>query len=715
MWTCYHLFGGAYVKYDGGRFTEKLEEIASKVDRSEIALEDAVKALRRFGLVEDDYSALEYLTGEMTNASRLFEIGRSHNAHIRVLAFIRLGGILPPDELSSFIRSLEPERLAVTALLRGMARNGRTLPDETLDVLFGMGLEMDELLLETVEPKDRETNSSFLLESSMLKGNSLEFAGDLEEELVKGGKRGALALDYLDSHDVNWSEYLNRSSLSDPAISMKAILKAVRRGIIPEFLSKCRFNWVDDLYHSLERLRDVHTAAGSLIQFSFHGDPFKSGQGSSGGIGTFLRTLGNELAGILDSVVTVVPVEETELDDHFRLDRVEKDGHLFLYFPFYGYQKLKAAHFAGCQWSLVSAIDDILTIAGISPAYFHTRFSDYASLSMMKLARLKGIKTHFTLTADPQRRFSGSGGALLETGIDRVMEDTSRVQISWRMLRESDALTGIGARHGERQLISYYPPLIREDLRYKLNMVPEGISLRDECPAEVRQRHTGYSSLFEVERKHHIDRDRKTLPVILTVGRMDPLKGQIKLLKAWGESPLFNRYNLVIVGGSVEDPDEVEAGELGKIEEYIRTYPRLSAGFCHLPAMGNDYIRCLENDIAVSQTPRPPVYVAPSFKEEFGIAILEAMSAGFLAIAPRRGGVKEYIKHGLNGFLIDTTSGETIARDLVEILLDNDLSPRKMKMLAENGSRTVYRRYSISVVAGMFADIYKSCRQPPGE
>jgi len=31
-------------------------------------------------------------------------------------------------------------------------------------------------------------------------------------------------------------------------------------------------------------------------------------------------------------------------------------------------------------------------------------------------------------------------------------------------------------------------------------------------------------------------------------------------------------------------------------------------------------------------------------------------------------------------------------------------------MLAENGSRTVYRRYSISVVAGMFADIYKSRR-----
>lgn len=178
------------MKYEVGRFTENLKEVASKVDKYEIDLEEAVKALRRFGFVEDDYSALEYLTGEMTNSSRLFELGRSHNAYIRVLAYIRLGGMLPPDGLSKFIKSLELERLAITALMRGMARNGRTLPVETLYFLFGMDLEIDELLLETVELKDRETNSAFLLESSMLRGNSLKFTGDMEEELMKGEREG---------------------------------------------------------------------------------------------------------------------------------------------------------------------------------------------------------------------------------------------------------------------------------------------------------------------------------------------------------------------------------------------------------------------------------------------------------------------------------------------------------------------------------------------
>lgn len=125
--------------------------------------------------------------------------------------------------------------------------------------------------------------------------------------------------------------------------------------------------------------------------------------------------------------------------------------------------------------------------------------------------------------------------------------------------------------------------------------------------------------------------------------------------------------------------------------------------------MNNDRIRCLENSIAhVKTTPWPPIYVAPSFKEEFGIAILEAMAAGFVAIGPRRGGVKSYIRHEKNGFLMDTTNESTIRNDLQKVLLDRQNSARKMKMIAENGSKTVYRRYSISVVAKMFSSSYTS-------
>jgi len=54
-----------------------------------------------------------------------------------------------------------------------------------------------------------------------------------------------------------------------------------------------------------------------------------------------------------------------------------------------------------------------------------------------------------------------------------------------------------------------------------------------------------------------------------------------------------------------------------------------------LPAMPNEQIRQLEYSmIELLPAPLPHVYVCSSQKEEFGIAVLEAMEAGFLVFGP---------------------------------------------------------------------------------
>jgi glycosyltransferase involved in cell wall biosynthesis len=50
---------------------------------------------------------------------------------------------------------------------------------------------------------------------------------------------------------------------------------------------------------------------------------------------------------------------------------------------------------------------------------------------------------------------------------------------------------------------------------------------------------------------------------------------------------------------------------------------------------------------------RADVYVAPSFRESFGIAPLEARSAGLAVVAMRSGGVGEFVRHGVEGLLCD--------------------------------------------------------------
>jgi sucrose-phosphate synthase len=275
------------------------------------------------------------------------------------------------------------------------------------------------------------------------------------------------------------------------------------------------------------------------------------------------------------------------------------------------------------------------------------------------------------------------------------------------MLRDCDRLFGIGSEESRNQLLAYYPPLLDESISKKLTMMPEGISLRNECPIFVNG--PLYSMLFEKDKEFYLERSFRSNPLLLTVGRLDPAKGQVKLLKAWGNSGLWNSFNLVIVGGDLDHPNRIEANELEEIRKYVRQNKELHGRFCHLPAMNNDEIRCLENSISrVKATPWPPTYVAPSFKEEFGIAILEAMAAGFVAIAPKRGGVKSYIRDGYNGFLIDTTDEASIEKELRRLLIDARPSARRMKMIAENGSKTIYRRYSISVVAKQFSSYYSS-------
>ena len=55
------------------------------------------------------------------------------------------------------------------------------------------------------------------------------------------------------------------------------------------------------------------------------------------------------------------------------------------------------------------------------------------------------------------------------------------------------------------------------------------------------------------------------------------------------------------------------------------------------------------------------IYVSASLKEEFGMAILEAMASGLVVVAPDGGGPATYVADGVTGILADTTSPAALA------------------------------------------------------
>jgi glycosyltransferase involved in cell wall biosynthesis len=68
------------------------------------------------------------------------------------------------------------------------------------------------------------------------------------------------------------------------------------------------------------------------------------------------------------------------------------------------------------------------------------------------------------------------------------------------------------------------------------------------------------------------------------------------------------------------------------------------------------------------------VFLAPAVLEAFGIAALEARSAGLVVIAHRGTGVAEFVTDGLDGLLVDDDAG--MARALVRLVRDPDLRAR---------------------------------------
>jgi glycosyltransferase involved in cell wall biosynthesis len=202
--------------------------------------------------------------------------------------------------------------------------------------------------------------------------------------------------------------------------------------------------------------------------------------------------------------------------------------------------------------------------------------------------------------------------------------------------------------------------------------------------------------------------DRRDLPLAVSVGRLHRVKGMAALVEAWDLDPLLSsRCNLMLVGGDLEDPNDDEAAELARIDGIV---PRdegqrrglLLAG--HRPnattAVWLSAVGRGRPGLAAAQG----VYVSASLKEEFGIAILEAMATGLVVVAPASGGPATYVADGDTGVLVDTTSRAALS-GAVLCALDLAAAPESAAR-AGRAQAMVRERFSIERMAAELTDIY---------
>lgn len=97
------------------------------------------------------------------------------------------------------------------------------------------------------------------------------------------------------------------------------------------------------------------------------------------------------------------------------------------------------------------------------------------------------------------------------------------------------------------------------------------------------------------------------------------------------------------------------------------------------------------------------LYVSPSFREAFGMTIVEALSCGTAVVATDVGGVSDVVTHGKNGLLVPPNNAFVLAQS-IQLLLDNAALRNR---LGRNGRKSVLWHFSQKIVAKRLVGIYK--------
>ncbi|MDP3387165.1 MAG: glycosyltransferase family 4 protein [Eubacteriales bacterium] len=443
-----------------------------------------------------------------------------------------------------------------------------------------------------------------------------------------------------------------------------------------------------------------------VVQAAFYGNPEFSGKGVSGGLGTLLRTLGNQLAKHKDvSKVITLTINNNWRDGNPFMGQLG-EHHWIVRLPIF--LNAEDQHvLVRKELSIKRSVAGFMKKWHVKPDIFHVRYLDNASRSIAVLCKEINIKLVFTLTPDPHRTMADQSGELACFKIDETLEKLNKIIVGDELLSIADGVVGIGGQEVKEELEQYFPQLKFEESRFSFKMIGEGINTEID-PFEFDL----WRFLEDHSVKYSIGSSFRSKPVILNVGRLNRQKGQNRLIKVWGESRLWQDFNLVIIGGNRENPDEEQGRMMKSFDHYIQANPHLMARFAHVEALPNDIIRNVERKIMENTSgDYPNIYICSSLKEEFGISILEALSEKFLMFAPVKGGVKTYIENGKNGFLVDTSNWSELLRDVEKILYQSNRSKEDFEMIQERGQRTVLEKFSIEEIANKLMSLYLELKE----
>ncbi len=457
--------------------------------------------------------------------------------------------------------------------------------------------------------------------------------------------------------------------------------------------------------------RDGLRIAQLVLARGLDGQLSLGGRGDTGGVASLLVSLGEALAR-RDDVEHVVTIGRGTLTDAVLGPLSSSRIPLSYGMVAFGDDTRPAAS-ANDAWEHLPAIERgirrALQLAGPVDV-LHLRMADAGTLAGANVAAELGIPVCFSVAPDPhnvieslQRRGELDAESFLRLDaethvwfrarlIERIASDADQLALFPRS-KPMDFLERLGI-DGERRDQSSA-------------VVAEGIDISSLDRALASARTTSdrvRSGDVLDELAASIPPARRGLPLLLSVGRLNPVKGMDRVVAAWAAHPsLHETCNLVIVGGDLADPSSTEVAVLGTIDHVVPPSDSRRAGLVLLGGHPHDDVASLLVSAVsgrVGDWAPGGVYVDGALKEEFGLAVLEAMAAGLPVVAPSTGGPSTYVDDGETGVLVDP--GDDLG---VAIRAAFALVGRRGR--AERARAVVEERYSIDAMAAQLVELYR--------
>ena len=484
------------------------------------------------------------------------------------------------------------------------------------------------------------------------------------------------------------------------------------------------------------------TVAQMFLHADIDPELTRAGSGDNGGIATLLVRLGNALtaaptptgyrslgmasadAAILgrhnddNQVQRVITLSRGSAEDAF--DSLAQAGSTVRGHAYASVALLSEPVASSDAWPLRAAaergIRRVLRAAGTVDV-LHLRMADVGSLAAANVARDLGIPVVFTVAPDPHALINSMelAGQLTRANFGDVDER----EHYWFRARLVQRLAGDAAH-----TVLFPRPNLQADMRdlvgiditahpERHSIVPEGIDLEvvDRAVAEASAHADGaeptapltaLATLLE-----SLPAERRHLPLLISVGRMHRVKGMATIVDAWANGSLRDRANLLVVGGNLASPSVDEAEQLDRIAATLHPDNQAQAGLILAGHQPNDTVA---RWVAAARFGLPGfaaaggVYVCGSLKEEFGIALLEAMATGLMIVAPEGGGPATYVENTVTGFL--TRTSDVVQLEAAITAAFEAVAAETTLDRAARSRETVSANFTIQAMASALTDVY---------